>query len=347
MTPLAESLARSPELFPQGLDLATDSLSFMRLSEADYAKASFLDDRILGPQTPIRRVPFAETASAVGETALHESCFFIFNIGHAGSTLVSRLLGAHSGIFALREPAILRVLAQAASNRDNPKWTGEQFDHRLTILLKLWSRTFRTDQRALVKATSFASELASKILARPYAPKAIFMFVSPESYLATILGAENSPRETQMLAPLRLKRLNDRFRSNYAFESMSMGEIVAMSWACEMAALNAAAQIAGDRIHWLDFDAFLSNPRAALVACFEHLGVRALPDQIKVILAGPDMRRYSKAPEYDYDAQLRADVLNQARSQHGAEITRGLDWLEKSAGRYPTLTGLIGAGRAS
>ncbi len=347
MTPLAKALARSPELFPQGLDLATDSLAFLRLSEADYAQASFLDDRILGPQTLIRRVPFAEAVQAVSETALPESCLFIFHVGHVGSTLLSRLLGAHPGLFSLREPAILRTLAQIAAEPENSRWAGEQFKQRLSVLLKLWSRTFHPDQRALVKTTSFASELAPQILARPYAPEAIFMFVAPESYLATIIGAENSPREAQMLAPLRLTRLNDKLGSDYALAGMSMGEMVAMSWACEMTSLDAAAQIAGNRVLWLDFDMFLREPGSALAACFAHLGVGAAQDQVKAILAGPDMRRYSKAPEHGYDAKLRADVLNQARVQHGAEIRRGLDWLEKSATRYPAIARVIGTSPAS
>ena len=101
-----------------------------------------------------------------------------------------------------------------------------------------------------------------------------------------------------------------------------------MSWACEMSALTAAP--ASDRILWLDFDQFLADPASSLARCFNHLGIEASDEQIAAILAGPDMRTYSKAQEYDYDAQLRRDVLDQARAQHGAEIKRGMLWLEKN-----------------
>ncbi len=73
---------------------------------------------------------------------------------------------------------------------------------RLSTFLKLWSRTFAPGQRALIKATSYVSEMAAELLARPSAPRAIFMTVSAETYLATILGAEHSPRETREFAPL-------------------------------------------------------------------------------------------------------------------------------------------------
>ena len=37
---------------------------------------------------------------------------YIFPIGHVGSTLLSRLIGSHTGIFSLRESALLRTFAQ-------------------------------------------------------------------------------------------------------------------------------------------------------------------------------------------------------------------------------------------
>lgn len=340
MNPLSEPLARSPELFPHGLEVRTDSASLIRLTEADYAKASFLDARILTPGTPTRTLPFAELQAAVAETELRERSDFIFHIGHVGSTLLSRLLGRHPDIFALREPAILRTLAQTRAEPEARRWSADEFESRFSTFLKLWSRTFRPNQRALVKATSFASELAAEILSRPYRPKAIFMFVSPQNYLATILGAENSPKEAQTLAGLRAKRLSRRIGA--ALQSpASMGEIVAMSWASEMTALAAALPASREQILWLDFDRFLADPQNSLAACFAHLGIAAHADQIREILSGPDMRRYSKAQEYDYDAQLRADVLAQARALRGPEIKRGLDWLGKLAKDSPSVADVM------
>jgi hypothetical protein len=55
---------------------------------------------------------------------------------------------------------------------------------------------------------------------------------------------------------------------------------------------------------------------------------------VRAILEGPDMRRYSKAPEYAYDRALRVAVLNEARANHGVEIARGLAWLERAAGEF-------------
>jgi len=347
MNPLTEPLARSPELFPHSLDVLTDSVSLIRLAEADYAKASFLDGRILAPGTLTRTVAFPDLAAATAESGLVENAHFIFHIGHVGSTLLSRLLGRHPGLFSLREPAILRTLARMRAEPEAMprRWDAGEFDTRLSAFLKLWSRTFRPEQRALIKATSFASELASELLQRPDRPKAIFMFVSPENYLATILGAENSPTEAQTLANLRMRRLQSRIGD---FQSpASMGELVAMSWAAEMTALVGAQDVAREQISWLDFDAFLAAPDKALKTCFAHLDVAAGDRQIADILSGPDMRTYSKAQEYDYDANLRRDVLNQARQMAGGEIKRGRDWLAKLAANNPVVRAAINLTGAS
>jgi hypothetical protein len=333
MNPLSATLARSPELFPHALDPRSDSVSLIRLAEADYTKASFLDGRIAGPQTSVQTAPFAEVQAAAAD--LPEACDYIFHIGHVGSTLLSRLLGAHPSVFALREPAILRTLAQI---RAEAFWNDAKLEAHLSTFLKLWSRTFRPDQRALLKATSFASELAAPILSRPARPKAIFMFVPPAEFLASILGAENSPREAQAMASSRAARLNKRLGANIRAETLSVGEMTALGWVCEMTALTAAPS---ERVLWLDFERFLADPAVALAVCFAHLNIAASPDQIQGIVSGPDMRRYSKAQEFDYDAQLRAAVLAQARAQCGPEIKRGLDWLENAAAQYPAIGGAL------
>ena len=70
---------------------------------------------------------------------------------------------------------------------------------------------------------------------------------------------------------------------------------------------------------------------------FRHFDVEANDAEVRAILEGPDMRRYSKAPEHAYDTALRRDVLNEARAIHGGEIKRGLAWLERAAAEFAAI----------
>ena len=331
--PIAQALAASPALFPYALNPRTGAVTLVRLAEADFERASFLDERLHASGRPL---PWAQVAAAAEDLA--ERCDFIFHIGHVGSTLLSRLLGAHPGIFSLREPQILRTLAQLHAEPEVAGGRPGDAEVRIPVVLRLLSRTFAPDQTALVKATSYVSELAACLLARPYAPRAILMTVQPERFLATILGAENSPAEARMLAPSRLKRLHRRLGSTrWRLDALSPGELVALGWACEMTALADAAVSAGGRAQWHDFDGFLAGPRAGLFRCLNHLGVAASDSEIGAILAGPDMRRYAKAPEHAYDSALRDSLLNEAHIRAGDEINRGMRWLEAAAAEFPQI----------
>jgi hypothetical protein len=320
------SLTRSPELFPHSLDSDGERISFIRLSRSDYEKASFLDARILTPGTAAKLISWREVAAESAN--LEERCGFIFHIGHVGSTLLARLIGAHPSAFVLREPLLLRAFAHAEAVPEA----------RLSNTLKLLSRTFEAQQLAVIKATSFVSELAATLLSRASSPKAVMMFVTPESYFATILGGPNSRQETRTLAPSRLLRLQKRLGEfPWQLASLSEGEVLALTWACEMSALIAGSQAADGRVIWVNFDQFLVSPARSLTSVLRHFDFDASAQTVAMILAGPDMQRYSKAPEHAYDAGLRSDVLNHARAMHGNEIRRGLAWLERAAARFSVI----------
>jgi hypothetical protein len=336
MSDLQESVTRSPQSFPYSMDLAGDSVSFVSLSKGEYEKASFLDPRILTPQSRARSLPWSEVARAIDSAQLKERLGYIFHIGHVGSTLLSRLIGAHVGAFSLREPMLLRGFAQLKSGTVQApvSWGSDGLETRLSRTLQLFSRTFDDRELPVVKATSYVSELSAALLARPAAPKGIMMYVSPESYIATILGGPNSRQEAKVLAPNRLQRLRQRVGGDaWDAEHLSEGETLALAWACEMSALAQAAGSSAARLLRVDFDRFLANP-ASLLEILRHFDIDAAAAEVRTILEGPDMRRYSKAPEHAYDAALRLAVLNEARARHGAEIRRGLDWLEQAAVRF-------------
>src|SRR5947207_3329200 len=147
-----EHLRASPALYPIAMDARADAVQLVRLTKADYEAASFLDVRMLTPGVPSGWGPWAELREA--SAGLPERCHFIFHISHVGSTLLSRLLGHHPALFSLREPALLRHLADAHLLLDQPAspWGRAEFDGRLATFLAIWSRTFARGQTALIKA---------------------------------------------------------------------------------------------------------------------------------------------------------------------------------------------------
>jgi hypothetical protein len=340
MVGFAQNALRSPELFPQAFDVRDDTVTLIRLTRQDYIVASFLDDRILGPQSPRMRIAWAELSAAIDAAALSERCAFMFHIGHVGSTLLARLIGAHTDAFVLREPAILRTFAhlRSAAAAGESALSEEAMEQRIAGCLKLFSRTFEPTQRALVKATSFVSEMAPALLARPAAAPALMLSVAPETYLATIFGGANSRRECATLLPSRVQRLARRVGIDVRkLANLREGEAIALTWACEATALAQAARRSGTRVLQIDFQTFLADPQAMLLAALKHLEVPANSSQVETIIAGPLMGRYSKAPEHAYDTAIRAAVLDEARALYGDQIRLGLAWLDDMAAQVPAL----------
>ncbi|MCY2976637.1 MAG: hypothetical protein NTW52_18425 [Planctomycetota bacterium] len=308
---LQQALSASPKLFPLNIDAEGRVVQLVGLSEADYQAASFLDNRLLSANTPQATVPWQELAVAASDLPIH--CDFIFHISHVGSTLLSRLLGSHPSCFSVREPAILRLISQG------------KFQDRLKTFLGLWSRTYHPSQRAIIKATSFVSEIAVQLLSVAPDSRALLMFVKPETFLPALLDGAMSDISSNVKS--RFERLQSKgFLSEVRLEGLSPGECVALSWLSEMESLTEVAKAFPDRTQWLDFDEFLEQPDLHLQESFSHFGVTA---EVHSIIAGPIMQRYAKKPDVNYDSSFRAKLLDVSREKYRGEIFRGLEFIKR------------------
>ncbi len=313
---------RTPRRLPFALDPVTGALGWLDLDETAYGEASFLDERLLGDGHTLAWAPWSEGAGAAALAP--RGCDFIFHIGHVGSTLVSRLLGAAERTFSLREPTILRALAQDAAS----------LQPRLEVVLPLLCRTWRPGERCLIKATSFVNAIAPDLMATAGDSRAILMFSAPQIHIAGLLAGEGSRRDMVAMAPARLARLNTRLGSRIDASGLSAGELAAAAWACEILSLGDLAAAVGARAAWLDFDRFLGAPRAGLVAVLTHLWGEAPAASVEMMLRSPDFSRYAKDRSQAFDPSLRQAVLGQALREHAAEIDRGLAWLNALGMRH-------------
>ena len=325
---ILKEIASGPAWFPQAFDPASDRVLMVHRKEEDYRAASFLDQRSLSPDVQRQILSWTQMASAVPADARKDS-HYIFHIGHVGSTLISRLLGEEPEFLCLREPLLIRAFAEVSA---------EIRAARIEALQKLLSRTFRPHQRALIKATSYTSEIAPELVTPGC--RVLFLYARPQAYIEGILAGDASRQELQVLAPSRRARLARRCPDLTLPQSEAM--LAAEAWACEMTSLEkAAASFPGGDVMWLDFDRFLEDPARHLLALSEYFGRPMAPSRAEEICAGPLMRRYSKALEYEYSPQLRQEVLAEARGVHGPAIEQALGWLRQGSEHCPLLAQAI------
>ncbi|HVL78765.1 MAG TPA: hypothetical protein VM346_05705 [Sphingomicrobium sp.] len=331
--PNAAEVARDSRWLLQALDPAAGLARLIAMDGEAYRAASFLDDRMLQQPRTAHVVPWAAVAQAA-ELAERDDARWIFHIGHVGSTLIARMLGELEAVLSVREPRVLRDLAML-----QPQVRAAY----LPAVRKLLSRSFGPGQSALVKATSFVSEIAPE-LAGP-SGGALLLYAAPRAYIATILAGPNSMVELDHYAQSRRQRLAERGIALDGAEA-SPAHRAAEAWACEMTALEAAADAIGDdRSLWADFDAFLAEPAGQLEAIARFFGFEATGERIAAIASGPLLGRYSKAPEHDYSPGLRRELLGEAEQANRADIDAALAMLERSAENAPLLARALGRAR--
>ncbi len=340
------TFASDPSLFVHQMDVAHDRLLLMRVSEDDLRAASFLDQRLLEPEQgkQQRAMQWADWSTIEPQTqdvrqTARDDARFIFHIGHVGSTLLARLLGEAPDTLALREPQLLRQFAELRrlEGLAHSSWPPGRVAQRLPFARKWLSRTFNPNQRALIKATSFVSDIAADLIEDTR--KAVFLTLSPERYLQTILAGEASRQELSVLSGTRLQRLNNRLEGpGINLWDLDEARRAAMAWACEMTAL---CEATNENVMWQDFDDFLAAPAQTLAQTAAHLEVALSPQQAESWVKGPIMHRYSKAPEQGYSPELREEVLARAAKDRESDIAGALAWLEEAAKKYPVIASAL------
>lgn len=337
-------LARSPDLYPQKMDLVREAALVIHFDAVAYRAASFLDDRILSASTKGGWQPLAglaEASHAVAGVPLH----FIFHAGHVGSTLLSRLLDETGVVLGLREPLPLRTLAEAQDVLGGPEslLSEAQFDAVLEIFLKLWSRGYRGNRAAIVKATSTAGRLGPRLMhARPEA-KAVYLNLSPVPYLATLLAGPNAVFDLRGFGAERVRRLHRLAgETGIVLHELSVGKLAAMAWLTERLTQEQIKRVGSDRVLSLDFDRFLADRADTIAQILAHFGLPADQGTIGQLTNSGVFTRYSKAPEqHAYTDSMRAQAMAQARREHAAEIGQALAWLERLGANNAIIGGVL------
>jgi hypothetical protein len=346
---LVAALPETPGVYPQKIDLVRKAVLLVRLDEAGYRAASFLDDRILTPTTQGVWLSLERATAAAQFVDQPRPLHYILHAGHVGSTLVSRLLETIGTVLSLREPLPLRTLAEASDSLDavDSLLDRAQFEALLDAMLRLWRRGFASTRHVVLKATSSTARVAPQLLDREPAARAIYLNLRAETYLATLLAGPNSPTDLRGHGPERMRRLVARFGPDalQPLHALSLGELAAMSWLAETLTQHDLLQRYPDRVLAMDFDALLGDVPGGMTAIATHLQIETPQGWAARLATDPALTRYSKSPDHEYSPALRAQVLEQARREHAPELRRGIAWLETLARTQVAVARLIEANR--
>lgn len=335
-----EEILASPLWHMFDYDMESQLFELMRIEEALYRSASFLDHRVSHHNCPIVRYELkhmAELFPRLGEN--RSGIGFIFHIGHCGSTLLSRALGVSRHNLPIREPLTLRKLSADRRVLDTPMsfLQRDAWKWLLGTVLDSLARRFRPDQLNIVKATSTGNNLIEPILDESPASRAVLMYLPLESYIAGMLGTRSQGKD---LYGQSRTRMSDWLEIEGAPElrlyDLKAPELAALSWLTSMNHMTRARDRFGGRTLMLDFEDLLDAPesRLAEVAAFFGLQDEAtlIAGEFPAVSAA-----YSKRPELPYTPETRAQKLQRTRTEKAGEIEDGMVWARSMIGETPAL----------
>lgn len=338
---LLAELPRGPDCLLQDLDLVNRRGLLVQLREADYRSASFLDQRVLRPDTVGAWFPLAQLLEQAGQIHPPSAPHGIFHVSHCGSTLVSRLLAGLPGCLPLREPLPLLALALARRELGRPmaRLDTAGWDGLFDLYLRLAARSYRDGERALIKATSICANLVAPFLAHGEDSRALLLYTDLETWLATMLRGEAVRVNGRHYAPAWLTDfIALTGRDDLRLTAMVEAEQFALNWLTGMLHFQAALERMPARVQACDFEVFLAEPVAGIQGAASFLGLDAT--RAPELAAGPLMRSYAKDPTQPFDAAQRRRELQAAQAKVGGEIRAGLAYAERLVKELPALAPL-------
>ncbi|MGE5626118.1 MAG: hypothetical protein ACM3ZT_11290 [Bacillota bacterium] len=338
---LLPGLARSPDYFLHDLDFVNQRGLVVRLDEAVYRRASFLDQRALKADTRGAWFPMEAVYKHTQGLKPAAPAHFIFHVSHCGSTLVSRLLAELAGCEPLREPLALLGLALQRRELDRPvsRLDGSVWDRLFALVFALLSRTYRPGERTLVKATSACANLLAPLAVQSPSSRALMLYDALESWLPNMLRDEQVRENGRFYAQAWLMDFHVLTgRKDLRLAELKDAEQFAVNWLTGMLHFERARQQTPERTRLCDFEAFLADPARELQSLGQFLGYDT--GHAAQAAAGPLMKSYAKNTDRPFDAGQRRRELEESRRQNAEEFHAGMKFAEKLCGEIAMLAPL-------
>lgn len=342
---LLNGVATSPELYLHQINRSADKGLVIEANADFYKRAIFLDQRALSPESVGMWLPLEVIRKVTrGTTGSPQPAHFIFHIGHCGSTLISRLLAEAGGVIALREPLVLRTLSevwQDGNARSAPD-SSARIEEELEFHYRLLSRTFVRSDVAMIKATSFTSNLGVPLLAMNSSNRALLLAMSAEAYVSIMLGVKDYAVDLRGFAQNRYQDLRTLLGAlDFTLDELSLGELAGLAWLVELMKLAVIAETCPKQTCFQDFDEFLSDIKDSLKTMMLFFGLADDPSTLDRLMSSSVLNRYSKAPQYPFNAASRTLRIQEARQNAGPEIKQGLALIEQLANTRPKVSDAI------
>jgi hypothetical protein len=329
----ADDIARNPAWHLYDIDMQRGELHFVEATPETFRVSAFLDNRIAYTGDRLHGFPLEAVARAVAaQPAPKHDPAFLFHSSFCCSSLLARSLQLEGRVLVLREPWVLRRIAdlkrgvQAHGQAWHPQ--GPQL---LDLALRLLAKTWQPSESVLIKPTHVAHNLAAETLELRPRAKGLLLHSDLETFLVSNLKkTEDTKQKTPALLQLFEHDVGyaQRF-PRLALDRLDYMQSLVAIWHAQMLKFQELlASAAGERLRSLDSARLLAEPAATVQAAAGFLELPLTAADTEAAVAGPVWNTHAKDPFSAYDSGRREAENRDVGARHGEEIRVALRWAE-------------------
>lgn len=335
-----DDISRNPAWHLYDLDMGRGELHFLEATPETFAISPFLDSRIAYVKTELHSFSVDTVIEALQHSPPRPvNMNFLLHSSFCCSSLLARSLAHEGRVLALREPWILRRLADM---RRELEARGETWGTRgaalVDMALTLLGKTWKDSESVLIKPTNVANNLARDMLAaRPHA-RALLLYSDLESFLVSNLKKTD---ETKQKIPVLARLFGREAGYPELFPDVELAKLgylqaVVVTWHAQMLAFRKLLE-SGDaaRLASLDSAMLLARPEESLAAVTGFFQYLLDEGEMARIIDGPIWKTHSKDPFSAYDQATRERENREVSEHHAADIRAALHWAEPLLIRQP------------
>lgn len=303
--------------FPVDLHVPRREIGFLNLNEELINNSAFLDNRMAAPW----QNPAWHTTNELPTSVATSAPALLLHTSFCCSTLLARLLQSTPQVISLREPLVLRRLADA-------QFAKFSFDELLPRCLDLLARPWHQNGAVLIKPTHVSLPLAHRITDHFSTSKAVILTSSLESFMLSNL---KKSIDSQSKVPELIHRMcvGASFESELKqtdLSKLSFLQQVALQWMTQQALVaTLLRRVGSERLRVVTEAALLAKMEetALSVAQWLRLPLDRASIQTNIRL---EAGRHAKQTTTGYSVSRKQEEASYLRSLHGNEILSTLRW---------------------
>jgi len=303
--------------FAADLHLPGRWVGFLQLDDAALQRNVFLDSRIDAPWQRCVQVPFDALAQ---QSWPQTRVGWLFHTSFCCSTLLARMLFCAPHCTALREPMLLRRLADA-------RFADWPLAGVMELPLRLLARPWHEGATVLVKPTHAALNIAPDLLELRTGERALVLTSTLEDFVVSNIKKtpETHARVGELVARA-LKALGVALPPSPPPDLLCQ---VAVQWAAQAMLVGRLLERFGAaRVRVLQERVLLADPVAVSAAANAWLQL-GIPDAVLAEQALRAGALHAKAETRPYGLAQRDHEASIIRQHYGADILRALRWADR------------------